>query len=488
MIETTIPEINVSELMAVVRARVAEMKKIEERVVLPPVAPIAAPPPAALPKPVDAKRGRLLEMLNIAREKTEAASWIPKPMRRFFRKQGGYNRILLDAVTMLTKTNAELADRVQQLAACIKVEQAWLNESHERSTAVETWRAAAAQILQTIPDRAAGLREEINGETERVAENLRREIGEVQHIVQTLRADGERSGKHIHNLQNEVDRSAAAEAVMRREIGKLDERSISEGSYVRAELSQHSVFLQRWINRRGESAAAPNETPPKMPGRLDAFYVGFEDRFRGARSEIKKRVEVYLPYLTNIGVGGVERPILDLGCGRGEWLELLQENQLTARGVDLNAIMIAQCEQRKLLVAHADAGAHLRSLPDSSIGAVTGFHIIEHLALETLMDIFAETWRVLTPGGVAIFESPNCKNVIVGACNFYSDPTHRNPVFPDTAEWMLHTHGFEPVKIEYLSPVEESPFAEDRPETALLNNWFFGPRDFAVIGYKPVVP
>ena len=222
-----------------------------------------------------------------------------------------------------------------------------------------------------------------------------------------------------------------------------------------------------------------------MPGRLDAFYVSFEDRFRGPREEIKKRVEIYVPLIRKAHAGRPEAPVLDVGCGRGEWLELLKEQKLEASGVDINSAMLAQCRERKLKVAHGDAIAHLRTLPEKSLGAVTGFHIIEHLELEVLMDLLAETIRVLVPGGVAIFESPNCKNLVVGATNFNVDPTHRNPVFPETAQFMLSIHGFEKVELKYLAPVEAARFEGKDRQATVLNELLYGPQDFAVIGIKP---
>jgi O-antigen chain-terminating methyltransferase len=176
--------------------------------------------------------------------------------------------------------------------------------------------------------------------------------------------------------------------------------------------------------------------------------------------------------------------VLDVGCGRGEWLELLKDNDLAAKGVDLNATMQAQCVERGLDVAHADVLDYLRTLPDGQLGALTGFHIIEHLPLETLLDLVSQTYRVLRPGGVVIFESPNCKNLVVGACTFYLDPTHRNPVVPETAEFILESHGFVKSEINYLWPIKGSPFKSKSAESKLLNAYFFGPQDFSVVGFK----
>ena len=101
------------------------------------------------------------------------------------------------------------------------------------------------------------------------------------------------------------------------------------------------------------------------------------------------------------------------------------------------------------------------------------------------MDFFREARRVLKPGGIAIFESPNCKNLVVGAMTFNVDPTHRNPVFPETAEFMLQSHGFERIRIEYLSPVPKVKFDAGTKELATLKDMLYGPQDFGIIAYKP---
>src|SRR5262249_47024730 len=144
---------------------------------------------------------------------------------------------------------------------------------------------------------------------------------------------------------------------------------------------------------------------------LDALYASFEDQFRGTREDIKERLRVYLSVLQEAKLGSETRPILDVGCGRGEWLELLQEAGLCGQGVDRNRVLVEQCQRRGLRVVESDVLAYLRSLPGASLGVVTGFHIIEHLPLEILIKLLDETVRVLTSGGLAIFETPNPRNV-----------------------------------------------------------------------------
>ena len=181
---------------------------------------------------------------------------------------------------------------------------------------------------------------------------------------------------------------------------------------------------------------------------------------------------------------GINEGILDIGCGRGEWLELLKEAGAEARGVDLNRVMLDECRRRGLSVAEADGLAYLRGLPDESLQAVTSFHLIEHLPFETLVMLIDEIGRTLKPGGLVILETPNPKNLTVGACSFYSDPTHRNPIFPETIQFILSNRGFANTHLKYLNAVEGSPFKDENPASQALHNWFFGARDFAVIGWK----
>ncbi|MCK8601074.1 methyltransferase domain-containing protein [Desulfoferrobacter suflitae] len=230
-----------------------------------------------------------------------------------------------------------------------------------------------------------------------------------------------------------------------------------------------------------------NKLDNEYQHRLDALYVSFEDEFRGTREEIKERARIYLPIVTEAGAGTQERPILDIGCGRGEWLELLHEEGLTAFGIDLNRVLVQQCADIGLTVYEAEALCYLRESPDNSLGAITGIHIIEHLSFDNLVALLDECLRALKPGGLLIFETPNPENLIVGACNFYFDPTHLRPLPPPSMEYMLETRGFLNLKIIRQNPMSPEMFA--KPSLALDSNplleFFLKEQDYAILGYKP---
>jgi SAM-dependent methyltransferase len=227
---------------------------------------------------------------------------------------------------------------------------------------------------------------------------------------------------------------------------------------------------------------------------LDTMYVAFEDCFRGTREDIKQRLSAYLPALPQ-GVGSGFAPAVDLGCGRGEWLELLKERGLAATGVDLNRVMAEFCRERELEVVEADALAYLCDQPDSSLGLITGFHIIEHVPLRTLIALLDESLRVLQPGGMVIFETPNPENLVVGACNFYMDPTHRNPLPPTMTQFLVEARGFVRCEIRRMNQqVLNDPLrllepgipgvAELNPLIQMAKDHYFAAPDYAVIGYK----
>jgi len=215
---------------------------------------------------------------------------------------------------------------------------------------------------------------------------------------------------------------------------------------------------------------------------FDAMYVAFEDKFRGTRKDIQQRQEVYLPIIDDAVKATNKSLVLDMGCGRGEWLELLQEHHINAEGVDLNCIMIKECDERGLKATEADILDYLRPLKNSSVSAITGFHIIEHLPFKVLIALFDESLRVLKPGGVIIFETPNPENLLVGACNFYTDPSHHNPLVPETMRFTIEQRGFEKTEIKRLH--KYSDFYETTSDDEFIKTHFYNEMDYAIIGHK----
>ncbi|WP_343728800.1 class I SAM-dependent methyltransferase [Duganella sp.] len=172
-----------------------------------------------------------------------------------------------------------------------------------------------------------------------------------------------------------------------------------------------------------------------------SFYRAFEDRYRGSRATITQRLRAYQPFVAPLAeAGGADA--LDLGCGRGEWLELLGEYGLRARGVDLDDGMLAACRERGLQVETRDALAALRAAPADSLALVSAFHLVEHIPFDMVRALIAEALRALRPGGLLILETPNPENLVVGASSFYMDPSHLRPIPPPLLAFAAEHAGF----------------------------------------------
>ena len=193
------------------------------------------------------------------------------------------------------------------------------------------------------------------------------------------------------------------------------------------------------------------------------FYRAFEDQYRGSRTLIKERLGVYLPFITPLAALHPEHTALDLGCGRGEWLELLQEQHIKATGVDLDDGMLAACRERGLVVQNANAITHLQALPGQSLLAVTGFHLAEHLPFEVLQELLAQARRVLLPDGLLILETPNPENLVVGTAHFYIDPTHQRPLPHQLLSFLIAQQGF--TRLKHLRLQEDPRLLGNAPVT-----------------------
>jgi SAM-dependent methyltransferase len=178
----------------------------------------------------------------------------------------------------------------------------------------------------------------------------------------------------------------------------------------------------------------------------DSFYRLFEDRFRGSRELIQSRLEVYLPFVQPLLQFYPDGLVLDLGCGRGEWLELLTANGFKTIGVDLDSGMLEDCKERGLHVNKADAIAFIASLPNESQVIVSAFHVVEHIPFDQLRELVAHALRVLRPGGLLILETPNPENIVVATRSFYLDPTHTRPIPAELLGFVAEHAGFERVK------------------------------------------
>ncbi len=224
-------------------------------------------------------------------------------------------------------------------------------------------------------------------------------------------------------------------------------------------------------------------------------YVRFEDLHRGSEEAVKWKQKNYLPYFQEKG------PVLDIGCGRGEFLELLKEARIPASGVDTNQEMVRQCRAKGLEAVHNDGLVYLKGLSDQSLGGIFLSQVIEHLDPETLRELVRVGFAKLRPGGLLLAETinPQCLTIFSGA--FYLDLSHKNPIHPEAARYLWESLGFRQVELLYVSPFpeemklkemvrREDDSYEDELARVLnenvrgLNVLLYGFQDYAVLGYK----
>ncbi len=228
---------------------------------------------------------------------------------------------------------------------------------------------------------------------------------------------------------------------------------------------------------------------------LDFDYKEFEDRYRGSEAEVSKRLEVYLPLFA-----GKKSPVVDVGCGRGELLQLFKKHGIGAHGIDTNGDMVKLCKSKGLDARQQDAFEHLGNVKDGALGGVTAIHLIEHLPTKRQIELVKLAFRKLAPGGVLAIETPNPQALSIFANSFYMDPTHQKPVHPLTLEFVMQKAGFENVRVQYLARGQEFreipvPAKADNAfrdaiktynkQARLLHNLVFASPDYACIGTKP---
>lgn len=215
------------------------------------------------------------------------------------------------------------------------------------------------------------------------------------------------------------------------------------------------------------------------------FYHEFEANFRGSREEILGRLRTYSSFLIAVADQFPDAKTVDLGCGRGEWLELVQSFGISAHGVDLDDGMLADCFARGLSAEKADAIEHLKSLPDKSVAIVSGFHIAEHLPFDVLRTLVREAHRCLKPGGLLILETPNAENIAVGTLSFHMDPTHVRPLPPGLLSFLPRYYGFKRVDVLRL---QENAALRESENARLYDVLTAASPDYSIVAQKDAEP
>ena len=227
------------------------------------------------------------------------------------------------------------------------------------------------------------------------------------------------------------------------------------------------------------AATAPASPQPQAPSpaQPEFDYARFAERFRGSEDYVKKGQRFYLPYFTG------RREVLDIGCGRGEFLELMREAGVPARGIDLSRESVEVCRRKGLQADAADLYTHLADLPEASLDGIFSAQVVEHLPPERLPDMIRLAASRLERDGVLAIETPNPECLAIFASHFYLDPTHARPVPHALLSFYMEEYGLGGIEVHRLSPaIESMPALAGLPED--FREAFFGGLDYAIVGRK----
>ena len=332
---------------------------------------------------------------------------------------------------------ARLASTARRLLARVLAKQQEFNAAvvdhlnRDSAVAIEAHRASINTIewVAAVADRCQGAADELRRHTEALLARERRN----EHAVGALAA------------QHEEMRAALAVMQQAAQNLKRELAALAQGN------PKSQIPNPKSQTDPGSRIPDPGTGPSSQFTDADSHkYVGFEDQFRGSPEEIRRRIADYLPVFKETS------DVLDVGCGRGEFLELLREHGVRARGIDLNPAMVEVCRGKGLDAEDADALTYLRGLPDGSLGGLFAAQVIEHLEPRYLAQLLDAAFDKLRPGAPIVLETINPACWFAFFESYVRDLTHVRPVHPDTLKYLLVASGFQRVEIQYRAPYPEA--------------------------------
>jgi SAM-dependent methyltransferase len=403
--------------------------------------------------------------------KGRLAAFVWRIVAPTLQKQATFNSVLVDHVNRNVAVHRATRDALAALAAGL--------QAHVED--LLTFRARLMLYLQQITafvdtkDREAGGRPlVVNAAVNALADDVAKRRESMAAREQRFEARVTALAAAHEELRTLIGVSQQATVTIKRELARLVDGSAPSSP-------------------GGPSAVAGGATGAAFAPALDAYkYVGFEEQFRGSRDVIRERLESYLPYFDGAS------DVLDVGCGRGEFLELLKARGVSARGLDLNHEMVELCRTSGLDVAEADVVSYLEALPDGSLGGIFAAQVVEHLQPGYLLQFLELAHHKLRAGAPIVLETLNPACWVAFFESFIRDITHVWPLHPETLRYLVLASGFTAARIEYRSPVAPKDRLQSVPPAAgdevlvqvfnanvdTLNARMFSFLDYAIVGTR----
>jgi 2-polyprenyl-3-methyl-5-hydroxy-6-metoxy-1,4-benzoquinol methylase len=393
---------------------------------------------------------------------SRALNWHVREQVEFNRAMLGCVQATIDALNDSNRAVATLSARLAVVASADADATELLNDirTHWSHWRVE-WEKKLASVeiafLRSVSDQLNAFQYRVTTMDASYREQMR-----AQH--ENFEAALGRSAEAIqHNVAAQMDE------LQKRFWADLDRIRLEYETIIHAEL--------RAIRQKASFAAPAIAATPAPAAFQDIDWLKFAEKFRGSEAAIQQRQQIYASRFRE------HAPVLDIGCGRGEMLEVFREAGIQAVGIDLNEDSLAVSRGKGLEVESADLFAYLRGLPDSSLGGMVCSQVVEHLPPERLPELLQLAHAKLRTGALLAIETPNPECLAIFATHFYLDPTHRHPIPPALMSFYLEEAGFGGIEVERLNPaIESMPSLAELPEA--FRKEFFGPLDYAVFARK----
>ena len=397
--------------------------------------------------------------------------WHVRPQREF-------NRAVMASLETFSEVMDAASRNLQALAASL-----------------EEFRRSQQQLAQTMES----LGEHWSGQILQVSLAQQTQKREMESSMQQRLAEEIASAKDLRSEQIKQQRWTY-EGELARHATAVENRFRELAESLQGQTEALRLVRQRLAaQQRPGTAAGAGSVAPLSPGAArttrpaSVDYFQFESRFRGSEAEIRARQSFYMSFFRG------RSNVLDIACGRGEFLEVLRQEGVPAHGVDLDGDMVACCLEKQLDVVQADVFEYLETVPDGSLDGIFCAQFIEHLEADACVRLITACAQKLAPAGLLVMETQNPECLAIFSQSFYLDPTHVRPVPPGLLRFLYAEAGLIRITAHFLAPAAAQlpllPKLESRvlePEklaawnaaAARFNETFFGGMDYAVIGYR----
>ena len=370
------------------------------------------------------------------------------------------------------------------------------------------FNACIVRILNDIAERLGGISAQIDGKIAQSQSTISAQIdGKIAQSQSTISAQvDDKIAQSQSTISAQIDdKIAQSQSTI---SAQVDDKIVQSESKISSDIGEHVLHVVSAMNKDIENRAwlagiledriskgnesRYDERAATQNGGLNYFV--FEELFRGSRDDTKGKQSKFVKYFEGC------RNVLDIGCGRGEFLELLVEHGISGRGIDIDEDMVRFCKSRDLKAEKLDAIDYLSQLEDKSLDGIFIDQVVEHLDPDYLIRMISLCYTKMLFGGYIVIETVNPLS-LVSFANFYMDMSHKRPIHPETLKFLIRAAGFREAVAQFYEPVgedrrlrpidvkalgEEERRAADliNRNTEVLNNIIFGPQDYAVIGKK----